>query len=125
MIEVAKIAKTALEGIAGINTVEIGIAKNISPKDYPIIRIVPVDSRPDQSISDYKRVNLTVFIGVSNLSDKDGMEAIYETLEQWEREVIERLNTAQGAAFFWKGTKQDEDRLQNVKVLALQFEALG
>lgn len=125
MIQVAKIAKEALTGITGINTVAIGIEPNISPKDYPMIRVVPVDARPDNSIASYERVMLNVYVGIADKFDKDGYEAIYETLQAYEDEIKTRLNTASDAAFFWKSTQQDEDRLQNVKVLLLRFEAVG
>ena len=60
MIQLAKIAKTALTGINGINTLAIGIEPNLSPKQYPMIRIVPVESRPDQSISQYNRATIDI-----------------------------------------------------------------
>jgi len=125
MIKVAKVAKDALMGIPGITTVKIGIEPNITPKDYPIIRIVPVDARPDNSIAGHERVSLDIYIGIADKFAKDGYEAIYEALQTFENDVKSRLNAASGAAFFWKLTKQDEDRLQNVKVIVARFEALG
>lgn len=125
MINLAKIAKEALSGINGIQTIAIGIEPNITPRDYPMIRILPIDARPDQSIGDYERVQLDIYIGLADKFDKDGYEQIYETLESFERQVKDRLNTDNNAAFFWKFTKQDEDRLQNVKVIVCRFEVVG
>jgi len=70
-------------------------------------------------------VQLNVYVGIADKFDKDGYEAIYETLQAYEDQIKTRLNTASNAAFFWKSTQQDEDRLQNVKVLLMRFEVLG
>ncbi|MBD3768101.1 MAG: hypothetical protein IE928_09175, partial [Gammaproteobacteria bacterium] len=104
MIDVAKHLKTALTGIDGINTVAIGIEPNISPKDYPMIRIVPVNAVPDDSLTHYERIQFDVFVGLADKLDKDGYELIYETLESWEAEIKARISTNANAAFFWKGT---------------------
>jgi hypothetical protein len=125
MLEIAKLAKTALTGIEGVQSVGIGIEPNLAPKDYPMIRIVPVESRPDNSLSHYHNVQLDIYIGLADKFAKDGYEAIYQQLDNWEAEVVNRLNQVSGAAFFWKYTKQDEDRLQNVKVICLRVEGIG
>ena len=90
-----------------------------------MIRIVPIDSRPDNSITTYEKISFDIFIGIADKTDKDGLELIYETLEVWETEIKTRMATAETAAFFWRSTKQDEDRLQNVKVIAMRVDAIG
>lgn len=125
MLDVEKIAKQALVGIDGIKTVKIGIEPHMSPNDYPIIRIVPDETRPDQSVTDLTRAYFNIYIALADKFDSDGYEAIYDTLAVWEEEVKTILSATEGAAFFWKSTKQDEDRLQNVKAIVLRYEAIG
>ena len=125
MIKIAKDLKVLLSDIHGINTVKIGLEPNITPKDYPLIRIVPVESSPTNDISGTTKTTMTVYVGIADKFDKDGLELVYETLEVFETEIKSRFKTSPDSTFIWRSTRQDEDRLSNVKVIAMQVDGEG
>lgn len=125
MIEVARHIKSALTGISGIKTVEIGIEPNLSPKDYPIIRIVPTVTKPDNVLANTEETPFDIYVGIADKTERDGLETVYEALEAYQNEIIKRLHLSNEATFFWRQTRQDEDRLANVKVIAIRVDAIG
>jgi hypothetical protein len=50
IIEALNQIKTDLTGIAEVKSVTIGIETGINANDYPAIRIVPLEHKPDDNI---------------------------------------------------------------------------
>ena len=84
-----------LIGIKGIKSLKIGLEPNISPSDYPIIRIVPNEIRLSDDFDLWAcDISFSVYFG-AQLHEKIGLEKIYAELYALEYEIKERLHNAQ------------------------------
>lgn len=124
-----------LIGIKGIKSLKIGLEPNISPSDYPIIRIVPNEIRLSDDFDLWASdISFSVYFG-AQLHEKIGLEKIYEQLYSLEYEIKERLHNAQfelnadktrgGGICRFIATKDDGDTLKNFKILVSEFELKG
>ena len=117
--------KTALSEISNVKTCGIGINTDISPDDYPIIRIVPEKISEGSPIGRVL-ISVWVYYGV-NLTEADsGLEAVYETLSSMQNAIVSALHSHSGTFIAeWKETVTDEDRLDQFKLFASRFEVVG
>lgn len=126
--------KATLTELPGVASCAIGIEANITPSDYPLVRIVPTRLTPYDDVGDRALLAVTVYFGAALLEASDGLEAVYEELLALEAAIREAvLFTAQRAA--WQtGTRMtarfidtitDEDRLPHYKMMASRFEVEG
>ncbi len=124
-IEMLQAVKTLLTDINGITSVEIGIEPNLSPSQYPMIRIVPIRSETSDRFYGAEKTLIDIYIG-THQNKADGLEANYAQLNAWEQEIKHRIATNTNPPFIqWKTTQHDEDRLPGVKVLIMSIEAEG
>jgi hypothetical protein len=94
---------------------KIGIEANISPADYPLIRVVPVRATPGKGYNQ-RTVETLIYFGVP-LANSEGLEDVYEALFDLEDEILEVLKTLQGN---YVETVTDEDRLDTYKLMAIR-----
>lgn len=120
-IDVLTNIKNDLQAIAGINSVAIGIETSINPKDYPAIRIVPLEHKPDSAIS-RSCMSVDVYIGFA--TKPQSLEDTYATLYAWSDEVIQALSSGNGYSALWQSTTNDEDRLPAAKMVCVSFEVV-
>ena len=126
MIDLLNAVKEKLATIQGITTTNIGLEPNISPKSYPLIRIVPQRTTGQQYIRE--KYNFFVYIGFK-LQESQGYETIYQTLYDVEKQVKElivpEVIDASGHQFIikFKESLNDEDKLKGFKVMVMSFEA--
>lgn len=115
--------KSDLMGVAGIKTVSIGLESGLNANSYPAIRIVPVINKPE-SIMGRNRLNVDIFVGFA--TKPEALEETYETLYNWEAEIINRLETAVSGAYsgMWQKTQNDEDALPAAKLICVSFEVV-
>lgn len=121
IIEALNQIKTDLTGIVGIKSVAIGIETGINANDYPAIRIVPLEHKPDSSLH-RTRFGLDVYVGYA--TKPQSVAESYTTLYAWCDQVIERLELGNGYAAMWQGTTNDEDRLPAAKLMCVSFEVV-
>lgn len=113
--------KTALAGVTGVNTCQIGIEANITADAYPIIRIVPSALRQSDGRRDTE-IDLLVYYGeLSHPFEEGGIEAQYEWLLGMERAVRNAILTAPGCFPVWQESILDEDRIPGYKLFASRF----
>lgn len=123
-IQILSHLKQLLSTVTGINTIEIGIEKDLNPTDYPMIRIVPLKSS-DGTVLGSEKTQIDILVG-SNLSDFVGLEANYMQLNDWEEQIKTILGTnSQVATYQWQDTTHDEDRLPAVKLLIMSVTAIS
>ncbi|MDA3046702.1 hypothetical protein OFO10_05975 [Campylobacter sp. VBCF_06 NA8] len=116
--------KEKLEGIEGIKTLKIGIEPNISPSDYPIIRIVINKNDLTQSNGWENDIYFSVYFG-AKIDEKVGLENIYKYLYDLEREIKNRLHNHQlenSCLIRFERTQSDNDTLKNFKILCSDFK---
>ena len=113
-------ARTALAAISGVTSCKIGIETNISPDDYPMIRIVPSRITPGKPYSKRSAETLLYF-GVDT-TNSEGLETVYTLLFALEANILTVLKTLQGR---YVETIMDEDRLDTYKLSVVRCELRG
>lgn len=117
-MDALEVARDELADIAGVASCRIGLEANISPADYPLIRIVPTRLTPGRPYS-RRTIEAQVYIGWDTSEAEGGLEAVYTdllALEQGVRDTIQAL----GGRYI--ETITDEDRLDTYKLMALRVE---
>lgn len=126
--------KETLAVLPGIASCQIGLEANITPSDYPLIRIVPTRMRPNDDIGDRALLELTVYFGDALLESADGLETVYEGLFELEELIRQAVLFGAVKAAWDAGSRMqvryvdtlfDEDRLVHYKVMASRFEVEG
>lgn len=122
-IQVLQAIKYDLTGIAGIKTVAIGLESGLNANAYPAIRIVPVTNKPE-SIMGRNRLSVDIFVGFA--TKPQALEDTYQTLYNWEADIINRLNLAASGLYtaMWASTQNDEDALPAAKLICVSFEVV-
>lgn len=126
--------KETLATIPSIASCKIGLEANITPSDYPLIRIVPTRLTPEDEVGNSATLEVTVYFGDALLESSDGLETVYAglfTLEAAIREAI--LFTAKRTAWLagntmtarYVDTLLDSDQLPHYKIMASRFEVVG
>ncbi len=111
--------------VVNVKTVKLGLEPNISPSDYPIIRIVAGNSEISTGFDGWsENFDFKVYCGYK-LDEKIGVENIYKQIYTLENEIKFLLHNTQifdGAGLIkFQNTVSDEDTLKNFKVLCLSF----
>ena len=115
-----KVAAAALALIPGVASCRVGLEANISPADYPLIRVVP--SRLDPGKPYQKRTIATsIYFGMPR-TNSEGLEVVYEELFWLEAAIIQTLRTLGGR---YVETITDEDRLDAYKLMTVRCELVG
>jgi hypothetical protein len=118
-----------LTAIDGVTTCRIGLEANLTPNDYPLIRLVPSTLTGD----DPRTLNLMVYFGSQRLEATDGLSAVYAELFRLDTAIREALlitavaaNREQGGSLkiTYRETVCDEDRLPHYKLMAARFDVV-
>lgn len=106
-----------LERIEFVNSVKIGIEPNISPEDYPLIRIVPQRLTPSAPYNQ-RLCETGIYFGAAT-HQAEGMEKVYDNLFYMEERIIEAVKKLGGKYF---ETITDEDRLDTYKLMFIRAD---
>jgi hypothetical protein len=126
--------KTTLAAVPGVASCQIGLEANITPADYPLIRIVPTRLRPHDDVGDRVLLELTVYFGDALLEAADGLETVYAGLLAREEVIRQAVLFGAARAAWAEGQRMtaravdtlfDEDRLPHYKMMASRFEVEG
>lgn len=112
--------RTSLSSITGVVSCKIGIEANISPADYPLIRIVPTRITPGAPYNKRSAECLIHFGAQKNLSE--GLESVYTALFAMEDDIINKVKTLGGT---YLETITDSDELDAYKMMAVRFRIIG
>ena len=110
--------RDAFAALPGVETCKIGLEANISPQDYPLIRLVVVRMTPGRPYS-ARTVELRIFVGWDASEAANGLESVYEALLALEDSVRDTLQAMGGR---YLETITDEDTLQPFKMLVVRAE---
>lgn len=106
-----------LASISGVASCRVGIEPNLSPLDYPMIRVVPtriIAGRPYQA----RECETQIYFGVQ-IATSEGIEQVYSGLFALEQKIIERLRSA---GHRYRETITDEDRLDTYKLMVIRCD---
>ena len=126
--------KETLATVPNVASCGIGLEANITPADYPLIRIVPTRLTPEDDVGDRAKLEVTVYFGDALLEVSDGLETVYAGLFALEEAIRQAMLFAAKRAA-WEAGEQftarfvdtlfDEDRLPHYKMMASRFEVVG
>lgn len=110
-------------------TCRIGLEDNLTPDDYPMIRIVPVRSGYGPTLSQRKTEALIYFglpiqpfDDVPDSAGRTRLEKLYAALLTMERAIISEIAFVCGN---YLETIHDEDRMDTYKLMAVRCEVMG
>lgn len=119
--------RDALAGIDGVETCRVGLEPDISPDDYPLIRIVPskkdTHTRAVGGRQAVARVDVLVYFGAAiEVQDGDGMLGVYARLFEIEQAILAVLESPPEGilAAQYVETLTDEDAIQTYKMMAVR-----
>jgi hypothetical protein len=114
--------RNALAAVQGVQTCKIGLEANMTPADYPMVRIVP--SRvTDGSVINRRSVECLVYFGRPIHEFDAGLEDLYRQLFDMEAALVD---AAEGAAYaVYRETILDEDRIDGYKLMAIRLMVEG
>lgn len=96
--------KGTLALVDGIATCAIGLEANITPSDYPLIRIVPTRLIPKDEVGNRALIELTLYFGDALLESADGLEAVYRGCWRWNPRSDRRCCSARSGRPGWMAT---------------------
>jgi hypothetical protein len=121
MMTALEAARDALALVDGVATCKIGQEANLSPADYPLIRIVPVRITPGRPYNN-RTAEVLIYFGMDRGESEDGLEDLYDRLFTMEAAILEVVRTLQGR---WVETLTDRDELPAYKIMAIRCELQG
>ena len=122
MMTALETARAAFSTVASLASCKIGLEANISPADYPLVRIVPSRVTPGRPYGG-RTVECLVYFGAHTTQAEGGLEAVYASLFDLEDQLLQKLRQLQGR---YLETVTDEDRLDHgFKLMAIRCELLG
>lgn len=129
MMTMLESLRDALADITGVQSCKIGLEDNISPDDYPIVRVVPSRLENGHTIK-RRKAEVLIYFGLpiqpfDDTPDSGGrvrMEKLYAALFAMEEEIRRIVYLNRG---FYRETITDEDRLDTYKLMAVRADIEG
>lgn len=115
--------KTKLAAIVGVTSCKIGVETDLSPADYPIVRLVPTQFSKTEPRK--QKMALTIYYGAAVTEADGGLEAVYQSLLAMESAIKAAVHFGNGYQVNFIDTITDEDRLEHFKIFASRFEVVG
>jgi len=109
-----------LATVPGVATCKVGMEANMTPADYPMVRIVPSTLAIGKLLSS-RRCELTIYFGQPIHEFSAGLESLYSSLFTMEAALINAANTTPGLLVEYLETVLDEDRLDAYKLMAVRL----
>ena len=114
-----------LAGVDGVVTCRIGLEANMTPEDYPMVRIVPSAVRLG-AIMGLRQVDALVYFGQPVHEFTTGLEGLYSSLMALEVLLLNAAQAAPGVRRFeYVETILDEDRVDGFKLMAMRVVIEG
>jgi len=115
--------RNKLATVAGVKTCKIGMEANITPDDYPIVRLVPSTVR--QKNVYMRECDLIVYFGQPIHEFTGGLESLYTSLFTMEAALLAAARSITSIVVIYDETVLDEDRLSAYKLMALRLTVAG
>lgn len=139
MMQTLERLRDALGALPGVQTCRIGLEANITPDDYPIIRLVPSRMAPMNAALGGRVIarngELLIYFGApvqpfEDAPDEAGrarLEKVYAALFEMEASILDVFSTPpEGVRVVrYLETITDEDRLDTYKLMAIRCEVVG
>ena len=113
-----------LATVAGIVTCKIGLEANMTPADYPMVRIVPSAIKRGIMLGQ-RSTECLIYFGMPAHEFTAGLEALYTDLLALEAALISAAETGSGYPWRYLETIADEDRVDGYKLMAIRAVVEG
>lgn len=110
-------ARDSLATITGVASCKVGLEANISPADYPLIRLVPSRLTPGRPYT-ARTIETLVYFGAAT-TKSEGLESVYGDLFELETAILAKLQTLGGR---YRETLTDSDELDAYKLMVIRCE---
>lgn len=117
------ILKAALASVPGVATCKIGLEANMTPADYPMVRLVPSLARHSAVIG-LRETEVLIYFGKPIHEFEAGLEDVYRELFEMEAALIDAAESS-GIYCEYRETVTDEDRVEAYKLFALRVAVQG
>lgn len=111
--------RDALGALPWVASCKIGLEANMTPADYPMVRIVPSTARYGGLIHS-RQCEVLIYFGHDAHEFDAGLEALHERLFEDEAQIIDAALALDGLRFTYAETIFDEDRVDAYKLLAIR-----
>ena len=121
---VLTVLRHRLASEAGIVNCRVGIEANMTPADYPMVRIVP-SKVSYAAVLGRRKVDCLVYFGTPVHEFSAGLEALYADLLALEALLVDAATS--GGAYYceYLETVADEDRVDGFKLMAMRVVVEG
>ena len=109
------LTRDVLAGISGVASCKVGLEANISPADYPLIRLVPSRLTPGKPYGG-RTIDTLIYFGAQT-AKSEGLETVYEDLFDMEAAILAEVQALGGR---YIETLTDEDRLEAYKIMTIR-----
>ena len=126
MAEIMTLLETLRDRLAmvtGVQTCKIGMEANLTPDDYPIVRIVPSTVR--QKNIAMRECDLVIYFGKPIHEFTAGLESLYDELFTMESELLAAARSVTSMMIQYEETVMDEDRVDAYKICAIRLTIAG
>lgn len=122
--EILEALRDALAAVPGVATCRIGMEANMTPADWPMVRLVPSTIRDSEALG-RRSVELLVYFGQAVHEFTAGLEALYADLFAMESALLAAAFATPNIFVQYQETVLDEDRLDAYKLMALRVTVEG
>jgi len=123
MMPILEGLRDVLATIPGMASCKIGLESNISPADYPLIRVVPSRVVPGDLLAGGSTAELLIYFGADiSAAESGGLGAVYAALFELESAIRGKISDASG---IYRETITDEDRLDTYKLMVIRCEVMS
>lgn len=122
--DILQALRDALAAVPGVATCKIGMEVNLTPADWPTVRLVPSTVR-DSPVLGLRSVELLVYFGQAVHEFTAGLEALCAELFEMEAALLAAAFATPGICVEYQETVLDEDRLDAYKLMALRVTVQG
>lgn len=118
--------RDALAEVEDVKTCRIGMEAGITPADYPLVRLVPIQLEDGIARSANNAVEAWVYFGLDCHEFEDGLEALYAKLSAVWLQLMDAMRQASGVhSVTHVRTVFDEDRVEAFKLFAIRVKING
>lgn len=126
MMAVLESIRDAMKAVAGVKTCKIGNEADITPADYPLVRIVPTKLTDGVPRGAARECECWIYLGLPVHEFTEGLEAVYEKLFEFEQLLLAAARKADGVgSIVYFETVFDEDKIEAFKMLAMRVKIVG
>jgi hypothetical protein len=114
--------RAALAVVPGVATCSIELEANMTPADYPMVRIVP-SRLSEAGVIGWRGVDCLIYFGRPIHEFSSGMESEWQELLAMEAALLQAMLQHGGSTY--SETILDEDRIDAYKLLAIRCRVEG